>query len=59
MKINYSCVRIKQLQKILNKLMYKKRNVKTLNKKEWRLYNRISTCIIYQINRVSIFESDE
>lgn len=56
MKTNYSLERIKELDKIATRLIYKKRDNKYLSTKEYRLFNKIINLICMQRNRLALAE---
>lgn len=53
MKTNYSLERIKELDKIATRLIYKKRDNKYLSTKEYRLFNKIINILLYAKKQIS------
>lgn len=54
MKTNYSLSRIEQLELILLKLGYRKRDKHGLTKKEANLYNKLMVCVCSQKKHLAL-----
>lgn len=54
MKTNYSLNRIEQLELILLKLGYRKRDKHGLTKKEANLYNKVMVCVCSQKKHLAL-----